>query len=52
MATRVVITLQDDVYQRVERLAQLTHCEVAALFAATIALSCPLWRRRLRPCET
>ena len=25
MATRVVITVPDDVYQRVARLAQLTH---------------------------
>ena len=41
MATRVVITLQDDVYQRVARLAQLTHRDVAALLADTIALSCP-----------
>jgi len=41
MATRVVITLQDDVYQRVERLAQLTHRDVAALLAETIALSFP-----------
>jgi hypothetical protein len=39
MATRVVVTLQDDVYQRVERLAQLAHRDVAALLAETITLS-------------
>ena len=39
MATRIVVTLQDEVYQRVERLAQLTHRDVAALLADTIALS-------------
>ena len=41
MATRVVITLQDDVYQRVARLARLTHRDVALLLADTIALSFP-----------
>jgi hypothetical protein len=43
MATRVVITLQDDIYQRVERLAQLTHRDVAELLAETITLSLPPW---------
>jgi hypothetical protein len=39
MATRVVVTLQDDVYRRVERLAQLTNRDVADLLADTITLS-------------
>ena len=33
MATRVVVTLQDDVYRRVERLAQLTSRDIADLLA-------------------
>jgi hypothetical protein len=41
MATRVVVTLQDDVYRRVERLAQLTCRDVADLLADTITLSLP-----------
>jgi hypothetical protein len=41
MATRVVVTLQDDVYRRVERLAQLTNRDVADLLADTITLSLP-----------
>lgn len=41
MARRVVVTLPDDVYRRVERLAQLTNREVADLVADTIALSLP-----------
>jgi hypothetical protein len=41
MATRVVVTLQDDVYRRVERLAQLTRRDVADLLADTITLSLP-----------
>jgi len=41
MATRVVVTLQDDVYRRVERLAQLTHRDVAELLAETITLLLP-----------
>lgn len=43
MATRVVVTLQDDIYQRVQRLAQLTHRDVDELLAETIALSLPPW---------
>jgi hypothetical protein len=39
MATRVVVTLQDDVYRRVERLAQLTNRDVAELLADTITIS-------------
>jgi hypothetical protein len=35
MATRVVVTLQDDVYRRVERLAQLPNRDVADLLADT-----------------
>jgi hypothetical protein len=41
MATRVVVTLQDDVYRRLERLAQLTSRDVADLLADTITLSLP-----------
>lgn len=43
MATRVVVTLHDDIYQRVERLAQLTHRDVAELLAETITLALPPW---------
>ncbi|WP_089943740.1 hypothetical protein [Candidatus Entotheonella palauensis] len=43
MATHVVVTLQDDIYQRVERLAQLTQRDVAEILAETIALSLPPW---------
>jgi hypothetical protein len=39
MTTRVMVTLQDDVYRRVERLAQLTSREVADLLADTITLA-------------
>jgi hypothetical protein len=39
MATRVVVTLPDDVYRRVEQLAQLTNRDVADLLADTITLS-------------
>jgi hypothetical protein len=41
MATRVMVTLQDDVYRRVERLAQLTSRDVADLLADTITLALP-----------
>jgi CopG-like RHH_1 or ribbon-helix-helix domain, RHH_5 len=41
MATRVVVTLPDDVYRRVEQLAQLTNRDVADLLADTITLSLP-----------
>ncbi len=39
MATRVMVTLQDEVYRRVEYLAQLTSREVADLLADTITLA-------------
>ncbi len=39
MTTRVMVTLQDDVYRRVERLAQLTSREVADLLADTLTLA-------------
>jgi hypothetical protein len=39
MTTRVMVTLQDDVYRRVERPAQLTSREVADLLADTITLA-------------
>lgn len=41
MTTRVVVTLQDEVYRRVERLAQLTSRDVADLLADTITLVLP-----------
>jgi hypothetical protein len=41
MATQVVVTLQDEVYRRVERLAQLPSCDVAELLADTMTLSLP-----------
>lgn len=41
MAARVVVTLPDDVYRRVEQLAQLTNRDVADLLADTITLSLP-----------
>jgi hypothetical protein len=41
MATRVTLTLPDEVYQQAEQLAQITHREVAEVLAATIALSLP-----------
>jgi hypothetical protein len=39
MTTRVMVTLQDDVYRHVERLAQLTSRDVADLLADTITLT-------------
>lgn len=39
MAIRVIVTLQDDVYRRVERLAQLTNRDVVDLLADTIIIS-------------
>jgi hypothetical protein len=41
MAARVVVTLPDDVYRRVEQLARLTNRDVADLLADTITLSLP-----------
>jgi hypothetical protein len=41
MATSIVVTLQDDVYRRVEWLAQLTNRDLADLLADTITLSLP-----------
>src|SRR5262249_15036110 len=41
MTTRVMVTLQDEVYRRVERLAQLTSRDVADLLADTITLALP-----------
>ena len=42
MSTQVAVTLPDEVYQRAERLAQLTSRDVADVLADTIALSLPL----------
>jgi predicted transcriptional regulator len=39
MPTRVMVTLHDEVYRRVEHLAALTHREVADLLADTITLA-------------
>ncbi len=44
MSTRVTVTLPDEVYERAERLAQLSHREVADLLAETIAVSLPVLR--------
>ena len=41
MATRVILSLPDDVYRRAEGLAQLTSREVADVLADAIALSLP-----------
>ena len=41
MTRRVMVTLHDDVYRRVERLAQLTSRDVADLLADTITLALP-----------
>lgn len=41
MSTRVVLTLPDEVYRRAERLAQLSHRDVADVLADTLALSLP-----------
>ena len=39
MTTRVMVTLQDDVYRHVERLAQPTSRDIADLLADTITLA-------------
>jgi hypothetical protein len=41
MSTQVIVTLPDEVYQRAERLAQLTSRNVADILADTIVLSLP-----------
>jgi hypothetical protein len=41
MSIQVTVTLLDEVYQRAERLAQLTSRDVADILADTITLSLP-----------
>ena len=41
MATRVTLSLPDDVYRQAEHLAQITNREVAEVLADTITLSLP-----------
>jgi predicted transcriptional regulator len=41
MSMKVTVTLPDDVYQRVQRLAQLTQREVADVLTDTISISLP-----------
>ncbi len=41
MSTQVIVTLPDEVYQRAERLAQLTSRNIADVLADTIVLSLP-----------
>jgi hypothetical protein len=41
MSTQVTVTLPDEVYQRAERLAQLTSRDVADVLTDTIVLSLP-----------
>jgi hypothetical protein len=47
MSTRVTVTLPDEVYERAERLAQLSHREVADILAETLAVSLPVLRPQL-----
>lgn len=44
MSVQVTVTLPDDVYQRAERLAQLSRRDIATILADTIAASLPLLR--------
>lgn len=46
MSTQVTVNLPDEVYERAERLAQLSHREVAEVLAETIAVSLPVLRPR------
>jgi hypothetical protein len=41
MSTQITITLPDEVYQRVERFAQLANRDIASVLADTIQLSIP-----------
>lgn len=41
MSAQITVTLPDDVYQRVERLALLTHRAVADVLTDTIAIAVP-----------
>jgi hypothetical protein len=42
MSTNVTVTLPDDVYERAERLAELTGCDLSAILADTLAVSLSL----------
>lgn len=44
MSTEVTVTLPDEVYRRVERLAQLTHRDIADVVTDTLTLSLPSLR--------
>jgi hypothetical protein len=44
MSTQVTVTLPDEVFERAQRLAQVSHREVADLLAETIAISLPTLR--------
>lgn len=46
MSTRITLTLPDAVYQRAERLAQLSRRDVAQVLTDAIATSLPLLRPR------
>ncbi|MEA5599930.1 hypothetical protein [Nostoc sp. UHCC 0252] len=41
MSTQIIITLPDDIYQRVERFARLANRDVASILVDTIQLSIP-----------
>src|SRR5687767_889376 len=41
MSTEVTVTLPDEIYRRVERLAQLTHRDIADVVTDTLTLSLP-----------
>jgi hypothetical protein len=44
MSTQVMVTLPDEVFERAQRLAQVSHREVSDLLAETIAVSLPSLR--------
>ena len=44
MSTQVTVTLPDEVYERAERLAQLSHRAVTDILAEMIAVSLPVLR--------
>ena len=55
MSTQVTVNLPDEVYERAERLAQLSHRDVADVLAETIAVSLPVlrpWPDTPAPLET
>jgi hypothetical protein len=44
MSTQVTVTLSDEVFERAQRLAQVSHRDVSDLLAETIAVSLPTLR--------